>query len=106
MDSAARRALRFHFEHVGPFTYIVDTQHPEKRDWSVDISKPFLQQSTDYAIVARLYDATTNGPLVIIAGSGSNGTEAAAISLSPRKRWTRWRAKLLTALWIRISRQC
>jgi hypothetical protein len=69
--------LRFHFEHVGPFTYIVDTQHPEKRDWSVDISKPYLEQSADYAIVARLYDATTKGPLVIIAGIGSNGTEAA-----------------------------
>ncbi len=69
--------LRFHFGHVGPFTYIVDADRPDNRDWSVDIDKPYLKQSADYAIVARFYDATTNGPLVIAAGIGSNGTEAA-----------------------------
>jgi len=34
-------------------------------------------QTEDFAIVARFNDATTDGPVVVIAGIGSNGTQAA-----------------------------
>ena len=74
------KPLRFHPE---PYpgeghdaSYIVDTQHPERHDWMVDNDQPFLLQTVDYAIVGRFYCPTTNGPVVVIAGLSSNGTEA------------------------------
>jgi hypothetical protein len=71
------RPLRFHLEQAGSLHYIFDTQHPERRDWAVDFDTPYLQQTVDYAIIARFYDPTTEGPVVVIAGIGSNGSQAA-----------------------------
>jgi hypothetical protein len=71
------RPLRFHLEQAGSLHYIFDTQHPERRDWAVDFDTPYLQQTVDYAIIARFYDSTTEGPVVVIAGIGSNGSQAA-----------------------------
>jgi len=71
------KPLRFHFEQQGSLHYIVDTEHPERRDWSVDFNSPYVQQTEDYAIVARFKDATTDGPVVVVAGIGSNGSQAA-----------------------------
>jgi hypothetical protein len=34
--------------------------------------------TTDYAIVARFHDPTTEGPVLVIAGLGPNGTEVAS----------------------------
>jgi len=76
--------LRFRFV-TRPLAHIEDdksTQHP---DWSVDFSKPYATVSTDYAIVARYHDATTNGTVMVIAGIGPYGTEAASeFVTSPR----------------------
>lgn len=69
--------LRFHFEQSGGLHYIVDAQHPERRDWNVDFNAPVAQQTADYAIVARFNDATTDGPIAVVAGIGSNGSQAA-----------------------------
>ena len=69
--------LRFHFEQTGGLHYIVDGQHPERHDWSVDFDAPYAQQTEDYAIVARFYNATTDGPVVVVAGIGSNGSQGA-----------------------------
>lgn len=70
--------LRFHFVRTDKLRYIEDAHNPQSRDWSVDFNKPYLQQTADYAIVGRFYDATTSGPVVVIAGVGSNGSSAAA----------------------------
>jgi hypothetical protein len=69
--------LRFHFEQTGSLHYIVDAQHPERRDWSVNFDMPYLQETADYAIIGRFYDPTSNGPVVVVAGIGSNGSQAA-----------------------------
>jgi hypothetical protein len=69
--------LRFHFEQVGSLHYIADAQHPELHDWSVEFNAPYVQQREDYAIVARFNNATTDGPVLVIAGIGSNGSQAA-----------------------------
>ena len=71
------RKFRFHLEQTGSLHYIVDEQHPDRRDFVVDFNTPYLQETTDYAIVGRFYDDTTNGPVIVIAGIGSNGSEAA-----------------------------
>jgi hypothetical protein len=57
---------------------ILDTKTPRNSDWSIDFSKPYSSVSTDYAIVARYYDPTTEGPVMVIAGIGPYGTEAAS----------------------------
>jgi hypothetical protein len=72
---------------VGPLRYrfvkdtviqIQDTKNPERSDWSIDFSKPFSQVTRDYAMVARFHDATTEGPVLVVAGVGPYGTEAAS----------------------------
>jgi hypothetical protein len=69
--------LRFHFT-PNPMVQILDTKNPRNSDWSIDFSKPYSSVSTDYAIVARYYDPTTEGPVMVIAGIGPYGTEAAS----------------------------
>ena len=46
--------------------------------WSVDYSKPYPSSSVDYRIVARYHDKYANGNVLIIAGIGRYGTEAAS----------------------------
>lgn len=71
------KPLRFHFVQQGQFSYIDDAQNPAFRGWSVDFPKPFNEQTADYAIVGRFYSPTTGGPVIVVAGISSNGTEAA-----------------------------
>ena len=67
--------LRFRFA-PGPAEAIVDRDHPAAK-WERDPAQPY-SSADDYAIVARFRDATTGGVLVVVAGIGRNGTEAAA----------------------------
>lgn len=77
--------LRFHLVQKGNFSYIEDSERPKFRGWNVDFTQPFLQQTTDYAIVGRFFSPTTGGPVVVIAGISMNGTEAAGeFIVSPR----------------------
>jgi hypothetical protein len=73
--------LRFHFT-PGPLARIQDEKNPENRDWLIDFSRPYSSISVDYAIVARYHDATTEGPVMVIAGIGPYGTEAASAFVS------------------------
>jgi hypothetical protein len=67
--------LRFRFA-PGPAEAILDRDHPTAK-WERDPAQPY-SSADDYAIVARFHDATTGGIIVIVAGIGRNGTEAAA----------------------------
>src|SRR5581483_3908869 len=70
--------LRFHFGQQGALHYIEDAREPGKHKWAVDFANPYMQQTVDYAIIGRFFDQTTNGPVVVIAGISSSGTDAAA----------------------------
>jgi hypothetical protein len=59
-----------------PVESITDRAHPEVR-WSRDPAIPY-SSADDYAIVARFRDASTGSWVVVLAGLGRNGTEAAA----------------------------
>jgi hypothetical protein len=67
--------LRFRFA-PGPAEVIIDRDHLATK-WERDPTQPY-SSADDYAIVARFHDATTGGIIVIVAGIGRNGTEAAA----------------------------
>jgi|CZKF01.1.fsa_nt_gi hypothetical protein len=67
--------LRFHFVS-GPNELIVDRMQPQAH-WSRDSSLPY-SSADDYALIARFRDASTDGWVVVFAGLGRNGTEAAA----------------------------
>ena len=67
--------LRFYFPPE-PIEAIVDQQHPEV-SWARDKSLPY-SSGDDFALVARFRDPTIDGWVVVVAGLGRNGTEAAA----------------------------
>jgi hypothetical protein len=70
--------LRFHFLPSTPAgrESIVD-QSPPNAHWERDTSQPY-SSADDYALVARFRDPTIDGWIVVLAGEGRNGTEAAA----------------------------
>jgi len=61
-----------------PIASIVDSKHPEKTPWTVDLSIPFAAWKRDYGIVARVDDSTTGMPVLIEAGLGNDGSIAAS----------------------------
>jgi len=69
--------LRYRFV-PGTLARIEDRKNPQSSVWSVDYSKPFSSLSVDYGIVARYRDTYTNGNVLVIAGIGPYGTEAAS----------------------------
>jgi len=80
--------LRFHFspdsvDAADTESSIVDRVQPQTH-WERDHSIPY-SSADDYALVARFRDPTTDGWVVVLAGLGRNGTEAAAeFATSPR----------------------
>jgi len=71
------KPLRIHFTFDNSVARILDAENPQQQSWSIDFTKPYNTITTDYAIVARFRDATTEGPVLVIAGLGPYGTEAA-----------------------------
>lgn len=67
--------FRFHFSDE-PLQSIVDTNRPEYH-LERDKSQPY-SSADDYALIARYRDPVTDGWVVVLAGIGRNGTEAAA----------------------------
>lgn len=61
----------------GPVESIVDRQDPHHH-WERDPSKPY-SAADDYGLIARFHDPTTDSMVVVIAGLGRNGTEAAGL---------------------------
>jgi hypothetical protein len=70
--------LRFYFspEFGEPNHSILDHMRPDIA-WKRDYSVPYAS-ADDYALVARFWDSTTDNWVLILAGLGRNGTEAAA----------------------------
>jgi hypothetical protein len=69
----------------GPLARVEDTRNPQNTAWTVDFSQPFSSVSADYGIVARYHDTYTNGNVLILAGLGPYGTEAASEFVSSKQ---------------------
>ena len=69
-------SLRFHFAPAESAEAIVDAAHPGVH-WERDETLPY-SSADDYALVARFHSTTTDSWVVVLAGVGRNGSEAAA----------------------------
>lgn len=69
--------LRFGFESKEGEALLVDRKSQKETTWATAWDLPYQKLSKDYAIVARIHDATTGQPVIIAAGISEEGTEAA-----------------------------
>ncbi len=72
------RPLRIYLTYENFVAGIRDARNPQQLDWSVDFKRPYRTVTTDYAVVARYHDPNSEGPVMVIAGLGPYGTEAAS----------------------------
>ena len=83
-------SLRFRFAATNNSLHeIQDTQHPDSR-WQFDNSQGALSTSRDYAIVARFFDPQIEQLVIVIAGIGKSGTEAAAEFVTDKQALRTW----------------
>lgn len=72
------RELRFSMARDGQLRYISDRQNPGSRIWAISDSGADIEHlSVDYAIISRVFDATTGRLLVTLGGIHQFGTETA-----------------------------
>lgn len=57
--------------------FIRDRDNPEKRDWAINFSEPYLDVTKDYALILRVKDPKTDQVVVVAAGLSVFGTTAA-----------------------------
>jgi hypothetical protein len=78
--------LRFYFDQDAEHkTDVVrDRQNPGDRSWRVRTDLPDNQIPMDYAIISRVFNATTEQPVVVAAGIKGAGTYAAGEFLTKR----------------------
>lgn len=70
--------LRFRFD-FGSLSKVQDRENPTSNEWSDPHTYEKADLSTsDYALITRYHDTTTNGTVMVIAGLGTYGTEAAS----------------------------
>jgi len=72
--------LRFRFLFDGRNAEIQDTRDLRNPPWVFDVTDSSQSVTTDYAIVARFHDATTEGPVLVIAGLGRTALKSPANS--------------------------
>jgi hypothetical protein len=89
--------LRFHFV-PGPLAQIQDMKNPQNTEWTIDFLKPYSTVYVDYGIVARFHDPTTEGTVMVTAGIGPYGTEAASAFVST-PRYLEQMTKVVPAGW-------
>jgi hypothetical protein len=83
-------SLRFQFRADNESLHeISDSQHPGTR-WLFDSAQSALSNSRDYAIVARFFDPGLEQHVLIVAGIGKSGTEAAAQFVTDKRAMQTW----------------
>ena len=88
--------LRFTFEkdEARDTDFVRDREHPENRDWKLTGAWPYWDVNTDYAIVSRIVDATTDRPVIVAAGITHYGTMVAGEFLTNTNYFAEAAAKL------------
>ncbi len=83
-------SLRFRLVAINETLHeIQDSEHPGTR-WRFDNAQSALSVTRDYAIVARFFDPQMEQHVLVIAGIGKSGTEAAADFMTDSKALKSW----------------
>ena len=103
--------LHFRFRRESEFgkRWIEDESHPAIRNWTVDLSAPYEQFGSDYAVISRVLEPSTGQWWIGIAGLTGVGTQAAhqmvidpkamaAISPGFPKDWERKNLQIVLAI--------
>jgi len=69
--------LRYRFVR-NTIVQLQDSKDLKNTEWSIDFSQPYTSIAHDYGMVARFYDPTTESTVLVVAGVGPYGTEAAS----------------------------
>lgn len=67
-------------------TWIADNQHPERRDWSVQVGAPASSVAEAYALITRVWNPTTGNYMICISGLSPYATSAAGDFVSDPSR--------------------
>ena len=84
--------MRFRFRPVeGPAaaSYMIEDQNRPEAGWRVDGVFPFETQTSDYALITRVFDSSTRNVSVSVSGLTSFGSQAAAAVLTNPDGWKR-----------------
>jgi len=72
--------MRFQFRRDGPIFWIADRDHPQSRNWKIEVANPaeggHLPLQRDYAVVSRVYNSRTGKITITVAGLWGSGTIA------------------------------
>jgi hypothetical protein len=68
---------RVKIDPINHYVWVQDTQNPDQRDWRGSGNQNYADSSVDYAIVTRVLDPDTGKWILLAAGLGMHGTEAA-----------------------------
>ena len=94
--------LRFQFRREGSIFWIVDREHPESREWSVEgptvPENGRLPLKRDFAVISRIHNPRTGKITITVAGLRGTGTVAAGKFLTDPV-YLRDAAKKLPADW-------
>jgi hypothetical protein len=73
-------SMRFQFRREGSVFWIADRDHPESRDWRIEVPDisdgERLPLKRDYAVVSRVHNARTGRITITVAGLWGTGTIA------------------------------
>ena len=65
--------------------WIEDRQNPTQQSWSNNFNAPFAAMNTDFGLITRVFDSTTERPVVVVSGIAAYGTIAAGEFLTNEK---------------------
>ncbi|MGA2576763.1 MAG: hypothetical protein ABSH24_12145 [Bryobacteraceae bacterium] len=89
-------SMRFTFQQDGLRTWIVDRDHPTRRDWQIDKSHTDSQGrlllKQDFAVISRVQNPRTRRITITVAGLYGYGTLAAGKFLTDPPICRRWRS--------------
>lgn len=81
----AQKRLRYQMAGEQGVDWIFDSRNPNVKKYLVDTNQLYNTLGTDYAIVARFFDESTQQPTLIVAGLGEDGTKAASEFITNEK---------------------
>jgi hypothetical protein len=94
LHTAGQMRFTFEKDQANDTDFVRDRQHPDRMDWKLTGAWPNWDVNTDYAIVSRMVDTTSDRPVVIAAGITHYGTMVAGEFLTRPEYFAEAAAKL------------